>query len=218
MDSEIKSIEKNQTWTVTELPAGAKRIGVKWVYKTKYTEHEKIDKYKARLVAKGYSQKYGVDYTEVFAPVARMDTVWMIIALAVHKNWTISQMNVKSAFLHGELSEDVYVEQPKGYEKKGSEHLVYKLHKALYGLKQAPRAWFSRIEAHFIDEGFQRCNSEQTLFTKRSRKGRITIVSVYVDDLFFIGNDEVMMSEFKSSMLRESDMFNLRKMRFFSWN
>jgi hypothetical protein len=110
------------------------------------------------------------------------------------------------------------VEQPKGYEKKGSEHLVYKLHKALYGLKQAPRAWFSRIEAHFIDEGFQRCNSEQTLFTKRSRKGRITIVSVYVDDLFFIGNDEVMMSEFKSSMLRESDMFNLRKMRFFSWN
>ena len=154
MNSEIKSIEKNQTWTLTELPVGAKRIGVKWVYKTKYNEHGKIDKYKARLVAKGYSQKYEVDYTEVFAPVAMMDTVRMIIALAAQKNWTIFQLDVKSAFLHGELSEDVYVEQPRGYEKKGSEHLVYKLHKALYGLKQAPRAWFSRIEAHFISEGF----------------------------------------------------------------
>ena len=117
---------------------------MKWVYKTKYDENGKIEKYKARLVAKGYSKKYGVDYTEVFAPVARMDTVQMIIALAAHKNWIISQLDVKSVFLHGELSEEVYVEQPRGYEKKRSEHLVYKLHKALYGLKQAPRAWFSR--------------------------------------------------------------------------
>ena len=169
MDNEIKSIEKNQTWTLTELPAGAKRIGVKWVYKTKYNEHGKIAKYKARLVAKGYSQKHAVDYTEVFALVARMDTVRMIIALAAHKNWRIFQLDVKSAFLHGELSEDVYVEQSRGYEKEGSEHLLYKLHKALYGLKQAPRAWFNQIEAHFISEGFQRCDSEQTLFTKRSK-------------------------------------------------
>ena len=215
MNSEIKSIEKNQTWTLTKLPAGAKRIEVKWVYKTKYNEHGKIDKYKARLVAKGYSQKYGVDYTEVFAPMARMDTVMMIIALAAQKNWTIFQLDVKSAFLHGELSEDVYVEQPKGYEKNGTEHLVYKLHKALYGLKQAPRAWFRRIEAHFIGEGFQRCDSEQALFTKRNREGKIIIVSVYVDDLIFTGNDEVMMFEFKSSMLREFDMSDLGKMRFF---
>ena len=124
-------------------------------------------------------------------------------------------MDAKSAFLHGELSEDVYVEQPRGYEKRGSEHLVYKLHKALYGLKQAPRAWFSRIEAHFSKEGFQRCDSEQTLFTKKNREGKIIIVSVYVDDLIFTGDDEVMMSEFKNSMLREFDMTDLGKMRFF---
>jgi hypothetical protein len=166
-------------------------------------------------VAKGYSQKYGVDYTEVFAPVVRMDTVRMIIALAAHKNWMISQLDVKSAFLHGELNEDVYVEQPRGNEKKGSEHLVYKLHKALYGLKQAPRAWFSRIEAHFIGEGFQRCESEQTLFTRRTQEGRIIIVSIYVNDLIFTGNDEVMLSDFKNSMLREFDMTDLGKMRFF---
>jgi hypothetical protein len=122
-----------------------------------------------------------------------MDTIRMIIAIAAHKNWQIFQLDVKSAFLHGKLDEDVYVEQPRGYEKLGSEHLVYKLHKALYGLKQAPRAWFSRIEAHFIGEGFQICDSEQTLFTKRSKEGKIIIVSVYVDDLIFTGNCEVMM-------------------------
>jgi len=188
---------------------------VKWVYKTKYNEHAQIDKYKAILVAKGYSQKHGVDFTEVYAPVARMDTVRMIIALAAHQNWQIFQLDVKSTFLHGELNEDVYVEQPRGYEKKGSEHLVYKLHKALYGLKQAPRAWFSRIEGHFIVEGFQRCDSEQTQFTKKNQDGKIIIVSIYVDDLIFTSNDVVMISEFKNSMLREFDMSDLGKMRFF---
>lgn len=139
----------------------------------------------------------------------------MIIAMAAHKNWVINQLDVKSVFLHGELNEDVYVEQPRGYEKGGSEHLVYKLHKALYGLKQAPRAWFSRIEAHFVGEGFQRCESEQTLFTRRNQEGKIIIVSIYVDDLIFTGNDEAMLSEFKNSMLREFDMTDLGKMRFF---
>jgi len=138
MDSEINSIKKNETWTLTDLPAGCKKIRVKWLYKTKLNELGEVDKYKARLVAKGYSQQYGVDYTEVFVPVARMDTVRMIVAVAAQRNWTIYQLDVKSAFLHGKLSEDVFVEQPKGYEKKGSEGKVYQLHKALYGLKQAP--------------------------------------------------------------------------------
>lgn len=215
MDSEIKTIEKNQTWKLTELPAGAKKIGVKWIYKTKLNELGEVEKYKARLVAKGYSQQYGVDYTEVFAPVARMDTVRMIIALAAQRSWRIYQLDVKSAFLHGELNEDVYVEQPRGYEKKGSEHKVYKLQKTLYGLKQALRSWFSRIEAYFISEGFQKCHTEQTLFTKWSKEGKILIVSVYMDDLIFTGNDEFMMSEFKNSMMSEFDMTDLGRMRFF---
>ena len=148
MDSEINSIEKNQTWELMDLPAGNRTIRFKWIYKTKLNELDEVDKYKARLVAKGYSQQYGIDFSEVFAPVAHMDTVRLIMALAACKGWDIFQLDVKSAFLHGELSEDVYVEQPKGYVKKGKEHKVYKLHKALYGLRQAPRAWFSRIEAH----------------------------------------------------------------------
>jgi len=124
MDSEINSIEKNQTWELMDLPVGNRTIGVKWIYKTKLNELDEVDKYKARLVAKGYSQQYGIDFSEVFAPVARMDTVRLIIALAACKGWDIFQLDVKSAFLHGELSEDVYVEQPKGYVRKGKEHKV----------------------------------------------------------------------------------------------
>ncbi|KAL9429389.1 hypothetical protein AB3S75_031241 [Citrus x aurantiifolia] len=215
MDMEIKAIEKNNTWELTNLPTGAKKIGLKWVYKTKLKENGELDKFKARLVAKGYVQQQGIDYTEVFAPVARMDTVRMIVALAAQKGWNVYQLDVKSAFLHGELKEEVYVEQPKGYELEKYPQKVYKLKKALYGLKQAPRAWFNRIEAHFVSQGFEKCYSEQTLFIKTKEGGKILIVSLYVDDLIFTGNDEIMFAEFKSSMLKEFDMTDLGRMRYF---
>lgn len=124
-------------------------------------------------------------------------------------------MDVKSAFLHGELNEDVYVEQPRGYEVEGSEDKVYKLHKALYGLKQAPRAWFSRIESYFVGKGFEKCPNEQTLFIKQSKEGKLLIVSLYVDDLIYTGDDEGMMSDFKASMMQAFDMTDLGMMKFF---
>jgi len=127
----------------------------------------------------------------------------------------IFQLDVKSAFLHGELSEDVYIGQPKGYVKKGKEQKVYKLHKALYNLKQAPRAWFSRIESHFVKEGFQKCPNEQILFIKRSTRGNILIVSIYVYNLIYTGDDKGVMIEFKKSMMQAFDMTDLGKMRFF---
>ena len=197
MDIEIQAIERNNTWELTYLPKGAKKIGVKWVYKTKLKENE-VDKLKARLVAKGYVQQQGIDYTEVFAPVARLDTLRMIVALAAQKGWTLYQLDIKSTFLHGELNEEVHVEQSKGYELENSPQKVYRLKKALYGLKQAPRAWFSRIETHFISEGFEKCYSEHTLFTKTNKRGKILIV----DEVIFTGNDELMFAEFKNSMLR----------------
>ena len=110
MDSEIEAIRKNNTWDLTGLPCGAKTVRVKWVYKTKLNDHGEIDKYKARLVAKGYTQQHGVDYTKVFAPMARMDTIRLVLALAAQKGWSLSQLDVKSAFPHGELKEEVYVE------------------------------------------------------------------------------------------------------------
>lgn len=133
-------------WELTLLPKGGKKVRVKWVYKTKLNENGEVDKYKARLVAKGYTQQHRVDYTEVFVPVARMETIRLVVAIAAQRGWTIYQLGVKSAFLHGELNEEVFVEQPCGYVQKGNEQKVYKLKKALYGLKQAPRAWYSRMK------------------------------------------------------------------------
>ena len=148
MDEEIKSITKNDTWELTTLPRGHKAIGVRWVYKAKKNAKGDVERYKARLVAKGYSQRQGIDYDEVFAHVARLETIRLIISLAAQNKWKIYQMDVKSAFLNGFLEEEVYIEQPLGYEVKGQEEKVLKLKKALYGLKQALRAWNVRIDKY----------------------------------------------------------------------
>ena len=126
MNREIDAIERNKTWVMTTLPEGVNNIGVKWIFKTKFNENGEIDKCKARLVAKEYAQQYGIEYTEVYALVARLDTIRLIIALATQEGWSIFQLDVKNAFLHGELSEEVFVQQPQGYAKKGEEHKVYK--------------------------------------------------------------------------------------------
>lgn len=124
-------------------------------------------------------------------------------------------MDVKSAFLHGELEEEVFVEQPLGYVRRGDKEKVYKLKKALYGLKQAPRAWYSKIESYFLKEGFQRCDYEPTLFIKAEEGNKVLIVSLYVDDLIFTGSDGLIFSAFKSSMKKEFDMTDLGKMKYF---
>jgi len=215
MKSEMVAIEKNETWELIDLPIGAKKIGVKWLFKTKLNEKGEIDKCKARLVAKGYTQQAGIDYTEVFAPVARWDTIRLTLSIAANCGWKVYQLDVKSAFLHGEIEEEVYVEQTKGFEVKGAEDKVYKLKKALYGLKQAPRAWFSKIESYFVKKGFERSTSDHTLFTKKEGETDVLIVNLYVDDLIFTGSSEKMFEEFKRSMKREFEMTDLGYMRYF---
>ncbi|GJZ39746.1 retrovirus-related pol polyprotein from transposon TNT 1-94 [Tanacetum coccineum] len=140
MEDEIQVIEKNNTWELTDRPSDKDVIGVKWVYKVKSNAYGFVQRNKARLVVKGYSQQPRIDYDETFAPVARMDTVRAIISLAGQIGWLLYQLDVKSSFLNGELKEEVYVNQPQGFEVEGKEEKVYKLKKALYGLKQAPRA------------------------------------------------------------------------------
>ena len=135
MQEEIYAFEKNSTWELTALPLGQRTTGVKWVYKIKHTTDGRIERYKARLVVKGYKQKYEVDYEEVFAPVARLDMVRMLISLAAHHSWKIYQLDVKSAFLNDILEEEVYEEQPEGFVVEGEEDKVYRLKKVLYGLK-----------------------------------------------------------------------------------
>jgi len=214
MEAEIKSINDNNTWELVDLSDGAKVIGVKWIFKTKFNEKGDIDKFKARLVAKGFHQTHGIDFHEVFAPVARWDTIRLILGLAAQQGWVVQQLDVKSAFLHGDLNEDVYVEQPKGFECREEEGKVYKLNKALYGLRQAPRAWYSRIEGYFVKEGFQKCYCEHTLFVKTEKEG-ILIISLYVDDLIYTSNSGELLKRFKASMENEFAMTDLGQMKYF---
>jgi hypothetical protein len=140
MLDELGSIRENRTWTLVDLPKGHKPIGVKWVFKLKRDELGQVVKHKARLVAKGYAQMQGIDFEEVFAPIARMESVRVLLCLVAQFNWTLHHMDVKCAFLNGELTEEVYVSQPPSFIKKGQEGKVLRLHKALYGLRQASRA------------------------------------------------------------------------------
>lgn len=186
IDREIDSIEKNKTWHLTDLPPGHTPIDLKWVFKLKKDQHGMVIKHKARLVAKGYVQRYGIDYDEVFAPVTRLETVRLLLALAAKHEWEVHHLDVKSAFLNGLIHEEVYVSQPKGYVKKGAEHKVHKLLKASYGLRQAPRAWYSRLNQCLLKLGFVKCPFEQAVYTKKEGDHSL-IVGVYVDDLLVTG-------------------------------
>jgi hypothetical protein len=197
MEEELSSIHDNKTWTLTMLPAGHKAIGLKWVFKLKKDSKGEVVKHKARLVAKGYVQRQGIDFDEVFAPVARLETVRLLIALAAQEGWQVHHMDVKSAFLNGDLVEEVYVAQPPGFEKKGEEHKVLKLHKALYGLRQAPRAWNSKLDKSLVALGFEKCPLEHAVY-KRSRKGERLLVGVYVDDLIITGGSTREIEAFKN--------------------
>ena len=152
-------IEQNSTWKLVKLPRGHKAIGLKWVFKVKRDEQGTIVKHKAWLVAKGYVQQQGVDFGEVFAPVARMESVRMLLAVAAQEGWLVHHMDVKSAFLNGELKEEVYVQQPPGFIAAGHEEKVLKLNKALYGLRQAPHTWNVKLDRSLHDLGFARCVS-----------------------------------------------------------
>ena len=137
MDEEMAALDDSKTWDLVQLPQGKKPIGCKWVYKIKHNTDGSVSRYKARLVAKGYAQTYGIDFEETFSPVAKMATIRAVIALAASKGWILHQMDVKNAFLHGDLHEEVYMDQPPGYEDLDHPNLVCRLKKALYGLKQA---------------------------------------------------------------------------------
>nr|KAJ0208302.1 hypothetical protein LSAT_V11C500255750 [Lactuca sativa] len=183
---ELASIEKNNTWRLVDLPKDRKPIGLKWVFKVKRDPHGKILKHKARIVAKGYVQKQGIDYEEVFAPVARIETVRVILALAGCNGWHVHHLDVKSSFLNGKLEEEVYVSQPDGFVKRGEENKVYKLSKALYGLKQAPRAWNACLD-----------------------RRKILIIGVYVDDLLVTENCHEELKCFKQEMNEKFEMSDL---------
>ncbi|WJZ83066.1 hypothetical protein VitviT2T_002777 [Vitis vinifera] len=187
MNEEMKSLQKNETWELVECPPRKKPVGCRWIYTVKYKADGSIERFKARLVAKGYTQTYGIDYTETFAPVVKINTVRVLLSLAANLDWPLQQFDMKNAFFHGELSEEVYMDLPPGcmvLEKQCQK--VCKLKKSLYGLKQSPRAWFGRFTKSMRAFGYRQSNSDHTLFLKKQH-GKITALIVYVDDMVVIG-------------------------------
>ena len=148
MKKEFDALLKTGTWDLVDLSAGKSAIGYKWVYKIKTRSDGTVDRYKARLVAKGFTQEYGIDYEETFASVARLSSVRTLVAIFASRHWPLFQMDVKNAFLNGELTEEVYMQLPHGFSHPpGFSHKVCRLRQALYGLKQAPRAWFAKFSS-----------------------------------------------------------------------
>ena len=140
MEEEMHALAENETWDLVDAPKGVKPIGCRWVYKVKYNTDGSVNRYKARLVAKGYAQNHGIDYDETFVPVAKMTTVRVLLVVAAAKGWHLHQMDVKNAFLQGDLEEQVYMVQPPGFRSGKNTSAVCRLKKSLYRLKQAPRA------------------------------------------------------------------------------
>ncbi|WJX39555.1 DNA helicase [Trifolium repens] len=215
MKEELKSIEKNNTWELIHKTVNKRPIDVKWVFKLKMKPIGEIAKYKARLVAKGFLQKHGLDFNEVFAPVARIETIRLVVAIATYKSWSMHQLDVKSAFLNGPLDEEVYVKQPPGFEIIGQENKVFKLKKALYGLKQAPRAWNKRIDSFLIDLKFTRCTTEHGVYVKGSNHEEMIILCLYVDDLLITGSNKAVLEKFKTDIMKEFEMTDLGELSYF---
>ncbi|KAI3766949.1 hypothetical protein L2E82_17029 [Cichorium intybus] len=187
MKNEIQALEKNGTWNLEELPKGKRAIDSKWVYKIKYKPNGEIERYKARLVAKGFTQMEGVDYHEMFAPVAKLVTVRTLFTVAVKKGWLIHQLDVNNAFLHGELDEEVYMKIPQGFGKR-NETRVCKLRKSLYGLKQASRNWYQKFTLALVKIGFKQTKMDHSLFIYKNGDTFVTAL-IYVDDMIIAGNN-----------------------------
>jgi hypothetical protein len=184
---EIDSIHAAGTWTLTRLPPGRKAIGCKFVFKRKLRADGTIDRYKARLVAKGYSQKEGVDYDETFAPVAKFGAIRTLLSLSAHYDFEVHQMDVRTAFLNGDLDVDIYMRQPDGFVAPGQEELVCKLNKSLYGLKQAGRAWYHKIHHTLPELGFTALHADTCVYILR-QSSVLIIIALYVDDLLLFSN------------------------------
>ncbi|GMJ08622.1 hypothetical protein HRI_004531400 [Hibiscus trionum] len=160
MQEELNQFERRNVWTLVDRPSNQSTIGTKWVFRNKLDESGNIMRNKARLVAQGYTQEEGIDFDETYAPVARMEAIRMLLAYACYHDFKLFQMDVKSAFLNGFINEEVYVEQPPGFEDSKFPNHVFKLTKALYGLKQAPRAWYERLSNFLIEKGFEKRQGE----------------------------------------------------------
>nr|CAH65951.1 H0716A07.9 [Oryza sativa] len=206
--SEMDSIIANGTWEVTERPYRCKPVGCKWVFKKKLRPDGTIEKYKARLVAKGYTQKEGEDFFDTYSPVARLTTIRVLLSLAASHGLLVHQMDVKTAFLNGELDEEIYMDQPDGFVVEGQEGKVCKLLKSLYGLKQAPKQWHEKFDKTLTSAGFAVNEADKCVYYRHGG-GEGVILCLYVDDILIFGTNLEVINEVKSFLSQNFDMKDL---------
>ncbi|GJW81641.1 putative ribonuclease H-like domain-containing protein [Tanacetum coccineum] len=214
MQEELLQFEIQKVWILVDLPFGKKAIGTKWVYRNKKDERGVVVRNKARLVAQGHRQEEGIDYDEVFAPVARIEAIRIFLAFASYMGFIVYQMDVKSAFLYGKIDEEVYVSQPPGFLDPKYPKKVYKVVKALYGLHQAPRAWYATLSTFLLKNGYRRGTIDKTLFIKKD-KHDIILVQVYVDDIIFGSTKKSWCDEFEALMKSKFQMSSMGELTFF---
>ncbi|KAL0431577.1 UNVERIFIED_CONTAM: Retrovirus-related Pol polyprotein from transposon TNT 1-94 [Sesamum radiatum] len=205
INSEIESIMQNHTWELMDLPPGSTPLGCKWILKRKYKADGSIDKYKARLVAKGFKQKEGLDFFDTYSPVTRITSIRVLIAIAALYDLEIHQMDVKTAFLNGELDEEIYMEQPEGFVVPGQEKKVCRLVKSLYGLKQAPKQWHEKFDRTMLSNGFKINECDKCVYVKSSHNSFI-IVCLYVDDMLIMGSNRDVILTTKRMLTKHFDM------------
>ncbi|KAK1553149.1 hypothetical protein Q3G72_029697 [Acer saccharum] len=214
MQEELSQFERNEVWTLVPRPKTTNVIGTKWIFRNKSDEDGNIVLNKARLVAQGYSQIEGIDFEETFAPVARLESIRLLLSISCVHKFKLHQMDVKSAFLNGFLQEEVFVEQPKGFVDAHHPNHVYRLKKALYGLKQAPRAWYERLTQFLVDNNYTRGSVDKTLFIKRDND-ELFIAQIYVDDIVFGSTNNTKVQQFVDVMSLEFEMSLVGELSYF---
>jgi len=214
MQEELNQFQRNDVWDLVPKPRHKNIIGTKLVFIIKLNKQGEVVGNKARLVAQGYSQQEGIDYTETFAPVARLEAIRLILSYAVNHGIILYQMDVKSAFLNGVISEEVYVKKPPGFEDLKHPDHVYKLKKSLYGMKQAPRAWYDRRSNFLIENDFKRDQVDTTLF-RRTLEKDILVVQICDDDIIFGSTNASLCKEFSKLMKDEFEMSMMGELKLF---
>ncbi|KAG7587833.1 Retrotransposon Copia-like N-terminal [Arabidopsis suecica] len=218
MNEELQTCVNTGTFSVVSLPEGKRPIGCRWVYRIKHNADGTVDRYRARLVAKGFTQQEGVDYIDTFSPVAKLVTVKLFLDLAAKHGWSLTQLDVTNAFLHGDLDEEIYMDLPPGYTPPPGQDLppnaVWKLHKSLYGLKQASRQWNKKFSEVLLRDGFIQSESEHTLFVKHVNNTFIALL-VYVDDIMIASNSDEAVSALKNTLAVAFKLKDLGPVKYF---
>jgi hypothetical protein len=214
MEEEFSALMKNGTWHLVPASQASNIIDCKWVYKVKRKADDTIDRHKAYLVAKGFKQRYGIDYQDTFSPVVKAATIRLVLSIDVSRNWSLRQLDVQNAFLHGVLEEEVYMKQPPGFHDASHPRYVCKLNKALYGLKQAPRAWYSRLSAKLVQLGFHASKADTSLFMYRRAKVQMYLL-IYVDDIIVASSTDAAVETLLNDLRSEFALKDLGPLNYF---